>query len=243
MVAVIKGTSSDDIFRVLEKISLITRNTVIEITLDMANNMESAAKRAFPNAVLVTDRFHVIKLATDALQHIRITERWKEIDAENEAIKIAKEQKQKYKTVELENGDSPKQLLARCRLLLYMKPHKWIDSQKKRIELLFERYPEIEKAYYMVLEFRNIYENKCRIKAEKYMTKWIENTENLNISKFNTVCNTLKSNLQNILNFFIRRNTNANAESFNAKLKLFRANQRGVVDNKFFLFRIAKLFA
>jgi hypothetical protein len=40
------------------------------------------------------------------------------------------------------------------------------------------------------------------------------------------------------------RNTNANAESFNAKIKLFRANLRGVSDNTFFLvFRVAKLFA
>ena len=31
-------------------------------------------------------------------------------------------------------------------------------------------------------------------------------------------------------------------ESFNAKIKLFRANQRGIADKKFFLFRIAKLY-
>lgn len=36
---------------------------------------------------------------------------------------------------------------------------------------------------------------------------------------------------------------NALAESFNAKIKLFRANLRGVVDKKFFLFRIANLYA
>ncbi|NQY12092.1 MAG: transposase, partial [Flavobacteriales bacterium] len=44
-------------------------------------------------------------------------------------------------------------------------------------------------------------------------------------------------------NFFNNRNTNANAESFNAKIKLFRANLRGVSDIKFFLFRLHKLFA
>ncbi|MBF1636844.1 MAG: transposase, partial [Prevotella sp.] len=46
-----------------------------------------------------------------------------------------------------------------------------------------------------------------------------------------------------ILNFYINRATNAAAESFNAKIKLFRANVRGVVDKRFFLFRIAKLYA
>ena len=33
------------------------------------------------------------------------------------------------------------------------------------------------------------------------------------------------------------------AESFNAKIKLFRANLRDVVDKEFFLFRIANLYA
>ena len=37
--------------------------------------------------------------------------------------------------------------------------------------------------------------------------------------------------------------TTALAESFNANVKLFRANLRGVADKKFFLFRIAKLYA
>ncbi|MCF6353476.1 MAG: transposase, partial [Cyclobacteriaceae bacterium] len=32
-------------------------------------------------------------------------------------------------------------------------------------------------------------------------------------------------------------------ESFNAKIKLFRANLRGVRDTTFFLFRLYKLFA
>ena len=49
--------------------------------------------------------------------------------------------------------------------------------------------------------------------------------------------------MNQILNFFNNRSTNANAKSFNAKLKLFRANQRGVKERTFFLFRMMKLFA
>ena len=63
------------------------------------------------------------------------------------------------------------------------------------------------------------------------------------LKEFYTVANTVKYNLENILNFFTNRRTNANAESFNSKIKLFRANLRGVTDTKFFLFRLYKLFA
>nr|WP_302850224.1 transposase [Polaribacter cellanae] len=53
----------------------------------------------------------------------------------------------------------------------------------------------------------------------------------------------MKYHLETILNFFNNRSTNANAESFNSKIKLFRPNQRGVRDTQFFLFRLEKLFA
>ncbi|HBR80691.1 TPA: DDE transposase, partial [Candidatus Uhrbacteria bacterium] len=45
-----------------------------------------------------------------------------------------------------------------------------------------------------------------------------------------------------ILNYFNHRSTNASAESFNAKLKGFRALVRGVRDVKFFLFRVGKIY-
>nr|WP_288462403.1 transposase [uncultured Chryseobacterium sp.] len=45
------------------------------------------------------------------------------------------------------------------------------------------------------------------------------------------------------LNYFHQRSTNAAAESFNAKIKSFRIQLRGVKDRTFFLFRLTKLFA
>ncbi|MBR2607290.1 MAG: transposase [Bacteroidaceae bacterium] len=60
---------------------------------------------------------------------------------------------------------------------------------------------------------------------------------------FAKVMRTIYMHYEKILNFFDNRSTNAFAESFNAKIKLFRANLRGVTDLKFFFFRLAKLFA
>ena len=48
---------------------------------------------------------------------------------------------------------------------------------------------------------------------------------------------------EKILNFFDKRSTNAASESFNAKIKAFRAQFRGVKDKEFFLFRLSKLYA
>ena len=243
LVASIKGTRSGDLINVLEKLPLHTRKQVNEVTLDMAKNIELATKIAFPKSTLVTDRFHVVKLVTEALQHIRIQLRWKELDKQNKAILEAKKQGLKYKPIQLSNGDTPKQLLARSRYIIAKKPHQWTDNQKERAKLLFKKYPEIEIAYKHTLEFRNIYEQKDKLMAKAYFEKWIEQTFENKLETFYTSANTVKANFKNILNFFNNRNTNANAESFNAKIKLFRANLRGVTDTTFFLFRLNKLFA
>ncbi|MFT4031977.1 MAG: transposase [Siphonobacter sp.] len=69
----------------------------------------------------------------------------------------------------------------------------------------------------------------------------MEKTKELGIKEFNTVANTIEDKLETILNYFVYRN--ANVEYFNAKIKLFRANLRGITDTQFFLFRMEKLFA
>lgn len=243
LVASVKGTLSGDIVTVLSKLPLPERKKVKEITLDMANNMTSAAREAFPEAQLVIDRFHVIKLAQEALQHLRVKYRWAELDKENEAILEAKKEGKRYKAVMLSNGDTAKQLLARSRYVIARRPEQWTESQRQRAELLFKLYPDIEKAYKHSLTLRNFYEYRDKKQAQESLQKWIKATFDDKLETFYTTAKTLKAHFDNILNFFNHRHTNANAESFNARIKLFRANLRGVTDTAFFLFRLHKFFA
>lgn len=61
--------------------------------------------------------------------------------------------------------------------------------------------------------------------------------------QFRTVSETFRNHYDTILNCFLNRSTNAGAESFNAKFKVFRSQFRGVTDIPFFLFRLSKLCA
>ncbi|MHC5353893.1 ISAon1 family transposase, partial [Myroides sp. LJL115] len=132
IVAVIKGTKSETIIKHLRQIPKSLRDTVKEITLDMAGSMKQIAKSCFVNAVQVIDRFHVQKLANEALQNIRIKYRWIEMDNENTANGEAKSLGTTYTPEVLENGDTKKQLLARSRYLLYKSADKWTLDQKQR---------------------------------------------------------------------------------------------------------------
>ena len=138
IVAMIKGTKAETVIKILHKIPLKQRKKVKEVTLDMAGNMGLIVKKTFPNATLVIDRFHVQKLALDALQEIRIKHRWEAIDKENDAIENARNKKLKHKKELLDNGDTLKQLLAGSRYLLYKPNNKWTENQVKRANILFE---------------------------------------------------------------------------------------------------------
>jgi transposase len=54
---------------------------------------------------------------------------------------------------------------------------------------------------------------------------------------------TMQNHYLTIANYFDNRSTNASAESFNAKIKAFRSQFRGVSSIDFFLFRLANIYA
>lgn len=115
--------------------------------MDMAPNMAKAITICFRNARRVIARFHVQKLAFDAVQELRIQYRWEGLDNESQNIKDAREQGEHYEPEVLSNGDTVKQLLARSRHLLFKHPSRWTESQKDRAELLFMRFPKLKQAY------------------------------------------------------------------------------------------------
>ena len=59
LVAIVAGTKTEQVIEQVSKIDSKKRQAVIEITLDMANSMKLIAKKCFPKAIQVTDRFHV----------------------------------------------------------------------------------------------------------------------------------------------------------------------------------------
>ena len=244
LVAMIKGTKAEDITTALEHIPEKTREQVKEVTMDMAGNMSKAIRSSFSNAKTVTDRFHVQKLAYDAVQELRIKYRWEAIEAENTRLANAKKNKESVNAEPvLSNGDTVKQMLARSRYLLFKQESKWTASQKERAKLLFERYPELRKAYDLSIKLGYIYNNTTKELALTKLALWHNEVEAAGIDSFGTVSRSVEQHHESILRFFINRSTNASAESFNAKIKAFRATSRGLRDLNFFLYRISKIYA
>ena len=77
----------------------------------------------------------------------------------------------------------------------------------------------------------------------KLMSRRYEKVSALGNLNFRSVIKTFKNHAPKILNYFLRRSTNASSEAFNSKVKIFRSQMRGVSDKDFFIFRLVKLFA
>lgn len=244
IVAIVSGTVSKNVIEILKKIPKAKRAIVEEITIDLAPTMNLIARRSFPNAVIVSDRFHVQKLASDAVQEQRIKYRWEAIEQENSERELAKETESTFVPDILPNGDTTKQLLARSRYLLFKSPDKWTPKQKHRAEILFERYPVLERAYRLSQSLSQIFARKVTKQvAYKKLALWYNEVEKAGFKSFSIIANTIKNNYSSILNYFNNRSTNASAESFNAKIKNLRRQFRGVRCTEAFLYRLSKIYA
>lgn len=237
------GTKSEDVIAVLERIDEQARNAVEEVTLDLSDSMRRIVRSAFPKTSRVIDRFHIQKLACDAVQELRIKHRWEAIQQANDEMEEAKLNDEPYQPFCYSNGDTRKELLIRSRYLLFKSADKWTDRQKERAAILFEEYPDIKTAYSLCHSLRMIFSsNTIKDAARLLMARWYNKVEEAGFHSFNVIAATFYEHYDEILNFYNNRASNAMAESFNAKIKLFRANIRGVVDKKFFLFRIANIY-
>ena len=238
LAAAIPGTRSDEIISILVgAMGKSIRRRVKEVTCDLSPSMMLIAAEVFYNAHVANDRFHVQQVYNEAVDEIRIDIRRKLIAEENERDKS-------MPPIIHSNGETMRQILARSKHTLMTSSNKWTDIQRHRVNILFKQYPILKDAYNLAMSLRKIFNTKTSpTKAMKKMNDWYEKVSQLGNANFRSVIKTFKNHAPTIINYFRRRATNASAEAFNSKVKIFRAQMKGVRDRNFFIFRLVKLYA
>lgn len=241
LVALMKGTKAAVITEKLMKhLPVEKRMQVEEVTLDMDDGFDWVVRQCFANAEFIVDRFHVQKLVMECVQALRITERQKILTQRREAKKAGKT----LKEMVYENGDTPRQLLARSRYFLFKSSSSWTENQKVRAAILFREYPDMLRAYELSQSLKQLYDKQMTIDvAAVLLRQWCEDCENSQIPEMQDAGASVLRHEGRILNFWNNRATNAFAESFNAKIKGFRGMLRGIKDIRFFLFRCQVYFS
>ena len=153
-----------------------------------------------PNAKVVIDRFHVVKLVINALNNFKIS--------------LSK----KINENSINSREVKKLLLSNL--------DKLNENELEKLNNLFQKIPELEAPYALKEEFRVIYECKSREDAEQAYTDWV-NKAKLQSACYDSVINTINRWHEYIFNYFDNRYTNGITECLNNVIKSIERLGRG----------------
>lgn len=150
----------------------------------------------------------------------------------------------RYVPETLANGDTKVELFTRSRGLLMKSGDKWSKSQKERAAILFDKSPKIKEAHSILCSLRAIFRDHT-LKKEDARIKlhaWYQKISDCSMRELKAVRDTIKGREDEVLNYFHKFTTNANAESLNSKIKAFLSQLHGVTDMPFFMYRLSCIF-
>lgn len=249
---------------ILAKVPVKILFSVKTVSKDLAEGYDWLVRTVFMNAIPIADKFHVVKLAFEALQAVRIRYRQQILSEERKKQALIKERERERKetcrktgeiyrpcrspilrTKKYENGETQKELLARSRYLLFKFSEKWTASQKERARILFREFPEIKKAYEIICLFRIFYKTKVgeQDKAARRLQEWQYRVGLTDIEELHNFAATIERRAGEIMNYFNAGHTNAFAESLNSQIQSFVGMNSGTRDQDFFFFRLKNYFS
>lgn len=113
----------------------------------------------------------------------------------------------------------------RVRRTLFKAKEKLHESEKQKLEIVFEKYknfPALYEAYFVKEKLRDFYKSKDMREARKNMKNLIMFCENSNSRYITGFGGTLIRWREYILNYFVSRSTNAFTEGVHTKIKMIK---------------------
>jgi len=194
------------------------KSRVKEICIDMKPSYLTVLKETFPDAKIVSDRFHVVK------EMVRQVEEIRKIMQTNGRI-----------------GDK------RMNRFLFAKNREELrPDEQQKLKKIFDnckRFPVLQNAYFVKEKVREMYRAKNRKEAERKFEMLIVQLEQFEVGKIKEMSNTLKRWRPYILNFFESRTTNAFIEGCHNKIKLLKRMSYGFRNFENYVLKITLAFA
>ena len=213
---------------------------VKSVSCDMSPSYKKFCKEVFPNTQLVIDKFHVIKHLMDALQQVRKQLKTQSLNSEKTLVTATTNTDQEKVWTNIE-------LLERSRYILFKMEDDWEDDEHEIMAHLFHHYPVLKTAYDLTQQLRNWYHGRNIGKSinilERELYNWCDEVNKSKIAAFRAVRKMIEKHQDDIINYFKEGQTNAKAENMNGKIQRFLANNFGIKDRDFFLFRVAGYFS
>ncbi len=182
---------------------------------DMSASYKAALRVKAPNADLVIDKFHVAALMNKAVDETRRLE-------------------------QSELADMGILGLKRTRFLWLQDPNQFTLRQESRFNEAFARAKRTGRAWLLKESLADWWHCPDILSAAQYFSSWFQKAVRCQIKPVVRTARSLKTHLQEILNYFQHRVTNAGAEGLNSLIASLQYTARGF--RKFANLRVAVLF-
>jgi transposase len=180
---------------------IITKNglplEVSMMSMDMSPAFIAGAAEHFPNAEVTFDRFHIVKLINEAMDHTR--------RMEQAACKPLKG----TRYIWLRNEDTLN------------------EEQLRARDYLKEAYPKIGSAYRLKLQFNTFWTSESTGQAQAFLQEWCKAALASELQPFIKVAGTVQRHLNGILSYITTGITNGILEGINSKVQLAKKRARG----------------
>lgn len=189
------------------------------VAMDMSPAYVSAVSTHLPQATIVFDHFHVVKLFNDKLSNLR-----------RELHREAKDNLQK-------------EVLKGTRWLLLKNPEN-LDAnkrEKERLEEALKLNQPLACAYYLKEYLRQIWLQENKEQAENILNDWIKQAQVSGIKMLMKFANTLAGYKSGILAYYDFRISSGPLEGTNNKIKTMKRMAYGFRDMEFFKLKIMGL--
>ncbi len=189
------------------------------VAIDMSPAYLRAVEQHLPDADVVFDRFHIVKLLNDKLSQLR-----------RALYRQAKDQLQK-------------DVLKGTRWLLLKHPQNLDESrdEKARLEEALELNESLAVAYYLKEDLRQLWEQPHRTAARNFVTSWYSRAMKSGIAAMQQFARTLAGGLFGIMNWFRHPISTSPLEGVNNKIKTMKRQAYGFRDQEFFKLKIYAL--
>jgi len=205
--------------RFFAKFDLASRSEVRVVTIDMTRAYRDVAKASFPSAVVVADKFHVVRMANDALDDVR-------------------------KHVKSGLNEAKRRTLRRDRYILLSRPDDLTMPQRIFLGTWLGSFPELALAYELKETFYAIYDAESRGEAERRFDEWkarVPRTPTDRVAAaFKPVVRAVTNWRPEVFAYFDHRVTNAKVERLNGAIRSVNHRGRG---HSFEVLRAKMLFA
>src|SRR5215471_18642473 len=190
---------------------------VIEaVAMDMSGGYRAAVRANLPRAVIVFDRFHVVKLFNDKLSELRRSLYREATDVQHKAV------------------------LKGTRWLLLKNPEN-LDpekDEKRRLEEALALNQPLATAYYMKEDLRRFWEQPGKRFATAFLNDWLRRAEASGVRMPQQMAKTLAAHRSGLLAYYDAMITSGPLEGTNHKIKTMKRMAYGFRDPEFFKLKI-----